>query len=161
MVKEIRLTQGKVAIVDDADYGWLSQWKWYANQNNNHWYVGRHYSFDGKHGSIHMHRVIMSPPLGLQVDHINNDGLDNRRDNLRICTHAQNIHNQSKQLNTTSSFKGVCWHKRTKKWRAYICVAAERKHLGRFTSEIQAALAYDAAAREHFGEFANLNFREV
>ena len=152
-MKEIKLTQGKVALVDDADYEWLSQWKWT--------YGG--YAFrmirDGtrKQRMIYMHRVIMDAQPGEQVDHINRDGLDNRRENLRLCSSSQNNGNQRKTRGS-SRFKGVSWHKEGRKWQTGIKLHGTQRHLGLFTDEVEAAHAYDDAAREKFGEFARVNF---
>jgi len=157
--REIPLTQGKVAIVDPEDYEWLSQWNWYARFSKGAWYVLRAGpKVKGKCHSVYMHRVIMQTPDGMQTDHINGNGLDNRRENMRSCNCAQNQYNQQKQKRATSSrFKGVSWDGR--KYRAYIKVAGECISLGRFASEVQAALTYDEAARRYFGEFAYTNFK--
>ena len=100
-MKKIKLTQGKVALVDDGDFEWLSQWKWtYKNG-------GYAYRSIGSKGHIFLHRAIMKSPKNLEIDHINGNGLDNRRSNLRFATHKQNIRNQQKQKNRTSKYKGV------------------------------------------------------
>ena len=111
-----------------------------------------------------MHRVILNTPMGMDTDHINGNGLDNRRCNLRICTHAENISNQRKYSNTMlSKFKGVSWDKSRNRWIVYIGVHPKRIFLGRFKTEIDAAIAYDNAARKYFGEFActNSDVKEV
>lgn len=108
--------------------------------------------------ALKMHRLIMNAPDGVHVDHINGDGLDNRRENLRIATAQQNSANSRKPRGClTSKFKGVAWHKNAGKWRAYIAVNRGQRHLGLYDDEIEAARAYDAKAREVWGEFANLN----
>jgi len=159
-MKEIKLTKGQVALVDDEDFERVSKYKWYAG-----WHP-RPQSFtarrtnreDSKRTKIFMHRQIMNAPPGKQVDHRNHDTLDNRKANLRICTSAENNRNQRKQRGCSSSqFKGVSWHKRKRKWVAYICPDDKQQHLGLFTDEIDAALAYNIAAAEMFGEFALLN----
>jgi len=160
-MREIPLTQGKVAIVDDEDFEELSKYKWHASRGRHTFYAIRTL---GKHPhmqTIHMHREILKPPLLLLCDHINHDGLDNRRCNLRICTYSQNLWNQRLQ-GGTSVYKGVYFDKRRNKWQAYITPKpkGERQHLGRFAKEIDAALAYDNAAAKFFGEFARLNFPE-
>ena len=154
MSKTIELTQGQVAIVDDGDYGWLSRHKWcycrgYAVRN-----AARS---GGKRRSIQMHRVILSTPSGMETDHINHDGLDNQRSNLRVCTGRQNDMNRQKQSECSSRYKGVCWEQVRNKWRARITVNGKRISLGNFADEHDAAAAYDSAAGEFFGAFANLN----
>lgn len=107
---------------------------------------------------IKMHRYLLDAQDGAQVDHINGDTLDNRRSNLRLATPSQNQGNRAKQAHATSKFKGVSWHKKAGKWRATISVNRKQIHLGFYTQQEHAALAYDEAARHHFGEFARPNF---
>lgn len=161
-MKEILLTRDKVALVDDADYNWLNQWKWHAHINSSGiFYAVRSSSFkDGKCHEISMAREI----LGLkykdkrQADHRNHNTLDNRQHNLRICTHQKNQMNQEHRLGTASKFKGVTWNKRKKKWLARIQIGGKPKFLGYWNLEELAALAYDMVAIREFGEFAHLNF---
>lgn len=162
-MREILLNQGKVAIVDDSDYEFLNQFKWHAHQNHGrNWYVERLINQDGKRKELFMHRVILNAPKGMETDHINGDGLDNRRCNLRICTTSENQQNQRVQSRAKSSkFKGVSWRAREQKWRAGIQIHTKQIMLGYFVSEIKAALAYDEAAKKYFGEFAKTNFIEV
>lgn len=106
----------------------------------------------------YLHRIITSCPPGLVVDHINGDGLDNRRANLRVCSYAENLRNAFKTKRATSSqFKGVCWNKSSKRWQANIYIESRLRHLGNFNDEREAALAYNLAATKHFGEFARVN----
>lgn len=161
-MKEILLTQGQVAIVDDADYDWLNQHKWQANyfKHTNSFYATRHTpAINGKHYVIYMHRQILGLERGdgKQGDHINHNTLDNRQANLRICTRQQNEMNRKPNQNTTSQFKGVCWDKARRRWRALIYLNGVSKHLGFFNEEKDAALAYNEAAKKYFGEFAYLN----
>ena len=162
-MKHIPLTQGKFAIVDDADYEWLNQHKWYALKIRQTFYAVRHTTKpSGEQTIIYMHREI----LGLnfddkrQGDHRNHGGIDNQRDNLRICTNSQNQQNMrpNPQKNCSSVYKGVCWHKNRRKWQADIEINGHHIYLGHFKSEIDAAKAYDKAASKYFGEFAYLNF---
>jgi hypothetical protein len=103
----------------------------------------------------------MNPPRGFLVDHKNLNTLDNTRTNLRLATRSQNMFNRNKiKSNTSSRFRGVCFDKRRKKWCAYITVEGKRIWLGTFDNEIDAAMAYDAAAKKYHGEFARLNFSE-
>lgn len=109
----------------------------------------------GKH--IKMHRMLLNAPDGSHVDHINGDGLDNRRENLRFVTPQLNQANSRKREALSSKFKGVAWHKDAGKWRAYICVNRKQVNLGLYEDELAAAQAYDAKARETWGEHAHLN----
>lgn len=158
--KEIPLTQGKIAIVDAADYEWLNQWKWCAWKVKTHhtYYAIRTQRINGKNTTIRMHRLILDAKGGEQADHIDGNGLNNSRDNLRIATPLQNTHNSRRPINNTSGYKGVYWHKRTGKWMARININNKRKHLGLFTSPEEAAKAYDTAALELHGAFARTNF---
>lgn len=151
-MKEISLTQGKVAIVDDEDYKWLAQWKWYCHGK---------YAERGFPIRIKMHRVIINTPPGMETDHINGNGLDNRKSNLRICTHSENMMNQCVQKRSATGFKGVWFSKQHKKWRACIRNNKVHIHLGLFSTPEDAARAYDDAAKQVFGEFAKTNFIEA
>lgn len=157
MSKTIPLTQGRVAIVDDADYEWLSQWRWCVRKRDSTYYAVRGVRINGKVRAIHMHRVIVNPPLDKQIDHINGDGLDNRRCNLRLCTQSQNNMNSRKRNDCSSIYKGVTWHKREQKWHARIKMNGRLRHLGYFRDEDEAAKAYNQTATELFGSFARLN----
>ncbi len=159
MSKQIPLTQGKVAIVDDADFEWLNQWKWYACKKHYCWYAVRTQWQDGKNKQIQMHREILKPLADMQTDHKDGNGLNNLRNNLRVATGSQNQHNQ-KPRKATSKYKGVHWHQGEAKWHAQIRMDKQQCHLGVFVCEIEAARAYDAAAVVAFGEFAYTNFQE-
>ncbi len=161
-MRKIPLTQGQVALVDDSDFEFLSQWKWHAlKQRTGNFYAVRNSPWKKrKHFLILMHREI----LGLkredkrQGDHKDHNTLNNRLGNLRICTRQQNAMNQKSHSDSTSQFSGVSWYKSYKKWVASIRLAGKLKHLGYFSVEKNAALAYDMAAIREFGEFAHLNF---
>lgn len=162
-MKEIPLTQGFVAIVDDGDYGHLARFKWCVRLGTR---GGRRLAdamrLDGKR-HIAMHREIMSAPAGILVDHIRQCDLaakiiDNRRENLRLATYTQNQANSRKLAAASSIFKGARWYKRKRKWAAAIQSQKAREHLGYFDVEAYAALAYDLAAVRLFGAFALTNF---
>ena len=159
-MKKIKLTQGKYALVDDEDFERLNHYKWFAQRSGNTFYAVRNITTGkGKQKTISMHRVILSLGFGdpQKVDHKNHYGLDNRRDNLRICTHRQNMQNMNPHKNGSSAYKGVWWSKEKQKWLAAIRVNGKLKHLGIFVSEREAAKAYDKAAVELFGNYAQVN----
>lgn len=153
MSKLIPLTKGLHAIVDDEDYEWLAQWAWYA-LNGHNVYAAR----CAQRKAILMHRVLLQAPNDMLVDHINGNPLDNRRANLRLCTHAENMRNSASRTGA-SQFKGV-WKSRGKVWRACIKLHGKSIHLGSFTTEEAAALAYDEAAIRLHGQFAKTNFKK-
>jgi hypothetical protein len=156
MVKRIPLTQGKYAIVDDDVYLWASQWRWHADKGHSVYYAVRREA--GTRKWIRLHREIMNAPDGVDVDHKDGDGLNNLRKNLRFCTNAQNQRNRGVQSNNTSGYKGVYWFKRSGKWKVQIEVAGKKIYLGLYTDLIEAAKAYDTAARKYHGRFAKTNF---
>ncbi len=148
--KQIPLSDGGYAYVDAADLEWLCRYNWRL-QNG---YAARR----EKTKVVYMHREIMRPAKGMTVDHINHNRLDNTRDNLRVCTHQQNVHNNAKHVGSSSRFKGVGYNREKRKWFAKIYFEGRRIWLGYFDDEAEAARAYDAKAVELFGEFAHLNF---
>jgi hypothetical protein len=157
--RRIPLTQGKYAIVDPEDFERLNKHKWYALKNTNTFYATRKKRIGKKYVSIGMHREILNPPDHLVVDHINHNGLDNRKANLRLATCAQNSYNRRQlRKNKSSKYIGVSWKQWTKKWA--VIIGHKRKYIivGYFKDEIQAAKAYDKAAKKYHGEFATLNF---
>ena len=150
MSKFIRLTKGRTAIVDDTDYKTLSKYKWHA-------LVTKHTSYAKRNSknreAILMHRQILGPPKGIQVDHINHNGLDNRRSNLRLATHGQNL--ARKRGIPKSGYKGVDFSQG--KWRARIRKNRTQMFLGHFGSAEEAGKAYDLAAMKLHGKFAKTN----
>lgn len=159
MAKEIPLTQGRVAIVDDEDFEWLSQWKW-------HWrnakfrprstgYARRRVRKCEKESSRLMHRVILNAPPGMEVDHINGDGLDNRRCNLRLATPSQNTANCKRPITNKTGFRGVYPHRA--KYRAKLSVSGRRVVGTLRLTPVEAAEDYNRLALKHHGEFATLN----
>lgn len=160
-MKEIKLTQGQVALVDDEDYDMLMQYKWCAHkQGCGDFYAVRTIKLDGKNYTIRMHRFLMGLTKGekLVVHHKNHNTLDNRKINLINCTHKENLRHQKPQKRITSSiFKGVTWDKTKNKWMSKLQHNGFCRFLGYFTDEKEAAKAYNEAALKHFGEFALLN----
>lgn len=153
-MKMILLTQGMIAQVDDEDYEELSRYTWCLHRNGRNCYAKR--AKPGENRTIiYMHCQIMGTK---GIDHIDVNGLNNQKNNLRSATQTQNGGNSRKQNNTSSNFKGVSWSKVKRKYRAYIRVRRQYMHLGWFAVDAEAALAYDIAAQTYFGEFARLNF---
>lgn len=145
-MKKIELTQNKFALVDDADYEYLNSFKWYFN--------GRYVSRQENGKTVYMHRQIIETDLP-RIDHINGDGLDNRRYNLRPCTQSQN--NQNRRPNAGKKYKGVYFRKDINKWRAEIKLNGKRTNIGVFVDIKDAARAYNIAAKDMFGDFAYMN----
>lgn len=148
-MREIPLTRGLVALVDDEDAEWLGQWRWRVNQRRRNLFYAVT-TIDGREAK--MHRLLLRPQQGLFVDHIDGNGLNNRRSNLRIASCAQNLWNAGKSARNTTGFKGVS--RKKEKYSAKIRVARKLYHLGTFDTPQDAHAAYCAAARKHFGEFA-------
>ncbi len=151
--KRIILTNGMVAYVDAADYEELNRYTWHLASGG---YAGRH----EKHKLVLMHRQIMNPPEGMQVDHIHRNRLDNTRAHLRVCTRLENAQNRTKVTGAGSRHLGVLYNKSREKWVARIRVEGKYRQVGSFDNDEDAARAYDYAAVLHHGEFARLNFPE-
>lgn len=175
IMREIPLTQGQVAIVDDEDFAWLTRWNWSAIRPGRSatWYAVRReydraiYLTTRNHGAartVHMHRAIaehagiIETGSQFEIDHRDGNGLHNWRSNFRASTRLQNGANMRKRPGTSSRFKGVSFFRRDANWQAYIAPQRQRMHLGYFNSEVDAAMAYDRAALFFFGEFARTNF---
>ena len=157
MPKHIPLSQGRFSIVDDEDYEMLlnlSKWIFCAGYAAS---LEKTNQPKPRYRFISMHRLIINAPQGYVVDHINGDKLDNRKENLRICTHSENLKNQGKRKANTSGYKGVFWHTRMNKWIAKLYSDRKCIHLGYFDCRIEAAKAYNNGALKHHGQFANIN----
>lgn len=154
-MKYINLTKNKRTVIDDEDYEYLNQFKWHFSSR----YAMRKIWLkdEKRYKSIPMHRLILNNPKNLDIDHIDGDGLNNQKSNLRACTHAQNLINRPKQKNNTSGFKGVYWNKWVNKWFASIMVNQKSINLGFCSSKEEAAKIYNDAAIKYFGNYAYLN----
>jgi len=163
MVKEIALTRGQVALVDDEDFERVNKYKWCAVwDSGRRIYTARRAKRvrereNGKQGCIYLHRFVMDAPNGEDVDHRDHDPLNDQKSNLRICARSQNCMNQLKQDGCSSRFKGVVWNKKKLNWQASIKKDYKQHHLGFFTDETDAARAYNQAALRLHGDFACLN----
>ena len=161
-MKQIPLTQGYFALVDDEDFEELNKHKWHVLKTPYTYYAAkRFYNKETKKWkSLLMHRFILGlTDFKIKGDHIDHNGLNNQRYNLRSSTNAQNIRNQRPTKGNSSKYKGVCWSKRDNRWRVQIQCDKRNIYIGIFKDEIEAAKAYDKKAKELFGEFAYLNFQ--
>jgi hypothetical protein len=155
---KLSLPLNEYALIDDEDWETVKPYHWFICKDYKMFYVIAHTkNSKGKDTTIRLHRLIMDAKKGQIVDHINGEGRDNRRCNLRVCTHTQNLQNQHSTCGI-SKYKGVSWHKPISQWRAVLVFNKKGISLGYFKNEKDAAMAYDKKARECFGEFAHLNF---
>jgi len=158
-MREIILTQGFKAQVDDEDYEQVSQFNWNVRKDKYTYYAKRNISINGRQRTLDLHVFILGKNGVLKIDHQDGNGLNCQKNNMRFCTNQQNCMNRRKQKNCSSQYKGVSFHKKIGKFIAYIRDNRLLIHLGYFESEIEAAKAYDIRAKELFGEFAYLNFK--
>lgn len=152
IMKKIPLTQGTFVLVDDEDYDYLMQWKWYQNSD------GYAFRGGGNTPNTKMHRVLTNAKKGQEVDHKDRNRRNNQKNNLRVATREENNFNSCGHANTSSKYKGVFRDLAVKKWRAGITFEGNRLYIGRFSKEVDAAKAYDKEAGRLFGGFAYLNF---
>lgn len=156
IMKEILLSRGMVALVDDEDYEWLNQWKWYAHKKRNTYYARRSCIINGLTYNLMMHRIILGlTDNNICCDHKDMNGLNNQRFNLRIATVSQNSANRRSLKGSSSKYLGV--YKFGNRWRAKIRCNKKQESIGCFKTEKEAGLAYNLRATELHGEFANLN----
>jgi hypothetical protein len=149
----ITLTRGCEAVIDASDVSLIDKWNWCAMVKRDTCYAYRNDHSNGRQKTIRMHRVIMKAPKGVQVDHINRCGTDNRKENLRLATNAQNQRNARTRTDNKSGYKGVTLDKRTSRWRAMIRVDGVLKSLGFFDDPKIAHEAYKKASEKYHGEF--------
>lgn len=159
-MKFVPLSKNKQARVDDEDFERVSRWHWSYCPNRGGYAVRNETYAPGKHRYLPMARFILNAPKGKLVDHINGETLDNRKENLRLCTHAENQANKKRPVNNTSGYKGVQWSKQKEKWIAVAWLMGHLYYGGAYTDKIEAAKAYDRLAVKLYGEFARVNFPE-
>lgn len=157
---QIPLSRGYIALIDEID-GDLAQYRWYATSGRC-LYAGRNINKNGVHANVNMHRIVMERILGRTpcsqefVDHIDRNGLNNCRTNLRLATPSQNLYNQKRRRDNTSGCKGIYWNKQNKKWDVRIHVNSERIYLGFYDDLNEAKEVYRQAALKYHGEFARV-----
>ncbi len=148
-MKSIKLSNGLLTTIDDNDYDIVSQYHWYAHKLRYTSYVRCDVWTHNKSKHLYMHRMILNAPVGAEVDHINFDGLDNRRCNLRLCNHQE----QTRHTRRSQGTRGTSWSKSHNKWRAYIFYEKKQHFLGYFKERSDAIIAYQIAAIKQFGQF--------
>lgn len=156
---EIPLSKGYVAIVDDDCPDAILEKKWHVlvKRSGKVYAIRNQATPDGGRCTEYLHRAIMSPAVGFVVDHIDGDGLNNQRSNLRVCSNTENVRNSKMHRRNTSGFKGVSWNKDRGGWDARIMVAGKQVSLGCFTHKSEAAEAYDHACVRMHGQYAKTN----
>ena len=158
--RTIQIARGLTLIVDESDYGYVMETgPWTPQPGKAGTFYAMRTKWQGEKRKVYLHRILIGVTPDRRVDHINGNGLDNRRSNLRVCSNAENMRNMRRGRGR-SIYKGVAWFTRDECWRAYIVMDAKQIHLGYFATEVEAAEAYDESARRLFGAFAKLNFTE-
>ena len=159
-MRKIPLTKGKYALIDDEDFEQLNRFRWAVQKGGNTFYAVRHARIKYRRCGLLMHRAILGLEYkdGVHTDHIDGNGLNNQRSNIRMCTQQQNLFNRKSNKGSSSKYKGIYWDAKKQRWRCRIVIDGEQIHIGTFKSEILAAKAYDEKAKELHGEFAKLNF---
>jgi hypothetical protein len=154
VTKQVLITRGEITLIDESDWGLVCKYNWTLHIPDNRKYARCHY--EGK--KIYLHRLLLNAKPGEIVDHKNGDGLDNRRNNIRLATQSQNTANCTTSIKTASGFRGVYFDKRSGLWQAKIKFNYKSNFLGSYKTTDEAAKVYDEAAFKLFGEFARLNF---
>ena len=155
----ITTSSGYEALIDDEDWDKIKDFAWHINKRGTNLYVVSSKFKNGKRENYKLHRLLLSAPPGMQVDHIDGNSLNNHKSNLRLCTNQQNTCNSKKSFagNPSSQYKGVCFYKKHKKWKSQIMFNYKQINLGLFSTELEAAIAYNNAAVRLHGEFARIN----
>ncbi len=152
-MKKVKLTRGKFATVDNDVYEKVNKYNWYYIEGG---YAARDDFSSGKRKMVYMHRFIMDPPEGMVIDHINGKKHDNRKENLRICTHRQNSWNAKKRTDNKSGYRGVSWDKSKQKWGVRLKVGNLYKFGGYFTNKIEASKRYGELVEKYRDEFSKV-----
>lgn len=153
-MRTISLSQGKVALVSDEDYALVAAYQWHAFKIHRRWYAATHQIARKR---TYLHRFIMQPDQGMEVDHINGDGLDNRRENLRVCTHRDNLRNMHRSIPSRSGYRGV-GIAHSGRFTARCKYEGKMLYFGTFDTAEEAARVRDQEVIKLHGEFAYLNF---
>ena len=155
-MKEIQLTKGQITLIDDEMFDRVNYFKWCALTHGDSFYAVSSIVLDGRYHFIYMHRLIMGFPDSI-IDHADGNKLNNQCYKLRYATKSQNSMNSKKMIGTSSMYKGVSWVPMRGRWLSQVVVNGSHYHIGYFTSEIDAGIAYNNEIIKYHGEFARLN----